>query len=202
MASAQTSHVIWPGPSFHASLVPMVICDDDRRYVAANAAARLLLRVPAAALRGMRIDDLTPAEQRGDMEALWRTFREEGTQRGTFELQMPDGPRLAVDYSATSDVRPGRHLSILMFPPGDTEPGEAERRPAQILTGREREVLGMVAMGMSSAWIADTLGLSASTVETHVRHCLNKLGARNRAHAIALGVSRGEIPFDLDDVDF
>jgi DNA-binding CsgD family transcriptional regulator len=34
-------------------------------------------------------------------------------------------------------------------------------------------------------------------VETHVRHCLEKLGARNRAHAIALGLRDGEISLEL-----
>lgn len=56
----------------------------------------------------------------------------------------------------------------------------------------------MVAMGMGSSWIAAALGVSQSTVETHVRHCLDKLGARNRAHAIALGLRAGEISLDLD----
>jgi DNA-binding CsgD family transcriptional regulator len=52
---------------------------------------------------------------------------------------------------------------------------------------------------MGSTWIAPALGVSSSTVETHVRHCLRKLGARNRAHAIALGVRRGEIRLDLGE---
>ena len=114
---------------------------------------------------------------------------------------MPDGPRLAVDYSATAHVEPGRHLSILMFPPAaadvEHEPGRAVN--TELLTDREREVLNLVAMGMGSTWIASTLGVSTSTVETHVRHCLLKLHARNRAHAIALGVRRGEIRLDLSD---
>ena len=202
MVSALTSQVDWPGPSFRSSLVPMVICDDDRRYVAVNPAACLLLRLPEAAVLGLRIDDLTPAGQDADMDALWRAFQAEGTQRGTFELQMPDGPRLTVEYSATANVRPGRHLSILMFPPpGPEEEGDTERS-AQLLSERERQVLGMVAMGMGSVWIAGALGVSASTVETHVRHCLAKLGARNRAHAIALGIANEEITLGLDDVDF
>lgn len=202
MESALTSHTHWPGPSFRSSLVPMVIADDDRRYVAVNPAACLLLRLPAAKVLGMRIDDLTPDGQDADMDALWRAFRSEGTQRGTFELQMPDGPQLTVEYSATADVRPGRHLSILMFPPSGAE-GDGDRdRPVQLLSEREREVLGMVAMGMGSVWIAGNLGVSVSTVETHVRHCLAKLGARNRAHAIALGIAGGEITLDFGDVDF
>ena len=202
MAVAQSPHAPWPGPSFRSSLVPMVICDDERRYVAANPAACLLLRLPVSEVLALRIDDLTPGEQSADLDAMWQAFRRAGTQRGIFELQMPDGPRLTVEYSATADVRPGRHLSILMFPPGGGPVQEGNGEPAaQLLSERERQVLGMVAMGMGSVWIAGALGVSTSTVETHVRHCLAKLGARNRAHAIALGIARGEITLDLDDVE-
>jgi PAS domain S-box-containing protein len=186
-------------PSFRSSLVPMVIADDQRRYVAANAAACLLLRLPETEVLALQIDDLTPPEMRPVMDELWASFLREGTQRGTFQLQMPDGPRLAVEYSATAHVRPGRHLSILMFPP----PGDVDHEPARSgaverLTDREREVLNMVAMGMGSTGIASALSLSTHTVETHVRHALAKLGARNRAHAIALGLREGEIRLDLD----
>ena len=176
----------------------MVIADDARRYVAANPAACLLLRLPEEEVMRLRVDDLTPPEARGHVDELWAAFLREGTQRGTFELQMPDGPRLAVEYSATAHLDPGRHLSILMFPPpsGEAEP-DSRDEGVELLTDREREVLNLVAMGMGSTWIAAALGVSSSTVETHVRHCLGKLGARNRAHAIALGVRRGEIRLDL-----
>jgi DNA-binding CsgD family transcriptional regulator len=88
-----------------------------------------------------------------------------------------------------------------MFPPPSVNVEHEPRRRTtpELLTEREREVLNLVASGMGSTWIASSLGVSGSTVETHVRHCLSKLGARNRAHAIALGVRRGEIRFDLGE---
>jgi DNA-binding NarL/FixJ family response regulator len=52
-------------------------------------------------------------------------------------------------------------------------------------------------MGRSSGEIADALVVARSTVESHVRHCLDKLGARARAHAIALALERGEITLEL-----
>jgi PAS domain S-box-containing protein len=178
----------------------MVIADDQRRYVAANPAACLLLRLPEEEVLGRRIEELTPPENRSQIEALWDAFIEDGVQEGTFELLMPDGARVTVEYSATANVEPGRHLSILMFPPGNGQAPARERtrEPRGLLTKREREILGMVAMGRGSTWIAAELGVSASTVETHVRHCLDKLGARNRAHAIALGLLAGEITLELD----
>ena len=171
-----------PGPSFWRSLVPMVIADDERRYVAANAAACLLFRLPEDAVLGRTVDELTPPEHRSQIAPLWDAFIRDGTQEGTYELLMPDGARVTVEYSATANIEPGRHLSILMFPPGRFE-RDARRRSKSVLTSREREVLAMVAMGRSSALIAAALGVATSTVESHIRHCLEKLGARNRAHA-------------------
>ena len=177
----------------------MVIADGGRRYTAANPAACLLLRLPEEDVLELKVDDLTPPENRSHVERLWGEFIRDGVQQGTFELLMPDGGRVAVQYSATANIEPGQHLSILMFPPVDDYrrlPRAAGRRAG--LTEREREVLRMVAMGRATSWIAAELGLSAATVETHVRNFMDKLGARNRAHAIALGLQIGEISLDLD----
>lgn len=183
-------------PSFWRSLVPMVIADDDRRFVAANAAACLLLRLPEEFVLRMKVDDLTPPESRSLVGPLWEAFIRDGTQEGKYELLMPDGARVTVEYSATANIEPGQHLSILMFPPGRIERDDP-RRSKSVLTGREREVLAMVAMGRSSALIAAALGVATSTVESHIRHCLEKLGARNRAHAIVLALRDGEISIEL-----
>jgi PAS domain S-box-containing protein len=191
----------WSRASFLGSLVPMVIADDRRRYVAANPAACLLFRLAEADVLRMRIDDLTPPENRSNLDALWEAFLRDGVQEGNFALMMPDGAMVEVEYSATANVEPGLHLSILMFPPGGVvrhpETSEADHTP---LTEREREVLGVVAEGRGTAWIAAELGVSSSTVETHIRNLLEKLGARNRAHAISLGLQRGEISLDLGSV--
>jgi DNA-binding NarL/FixJ family response regulator len=65
--------------------------------------------------------------------------------------------------------------------PGATSPG----RPAhQRLTGREREVLQLVAAGLTNAEIAAELGLSPNTVKEHASSMFRKLGARNRADAV------------------
>ena len=190
-------HFDWSRASFLGSLVPMVIADDSRRFVAANPAACLLLRLTEAEVVRLRVEDLTPPENRSHMDALWETFLRDRVQEGTFELMMPDGARLEVEYSATANVEPGLHVSILMFPPGGVarDSRASEARPT--LTEREREVLGMVASGRGTSWIAAELGVSSSTVETHVRHVLEKVGARNRAHAISLGLELGEISLDL-----
>ncbi len=62
------------------------------------------------------------------------------------------------------------------------------------LSEREREVLGLLANGLSNAEIAQELGISVSTVKYHVRGILSKLGAACRTEAVALAVQHDLVP--------
>jgi DNA-binding NarL/FixJ family response regulator len=53
------------------------------------------------------------------------------------------------------------------------------------LTGREREILRRIAGDARDREIASALVVAETTIETHVRHILQKLGARNQAEAVA-----------------
>ena len=59
------------------------------------------------------------------------------------------------------------------------------------LTPREREVMQLSAEGLTSAEIAEKLGMSARTANQHVDNVADKLGTRNRAHTVAESVRRG-----------
>ncbi|MCX5109239.1 response regulator transcription factor [Streptomyces sp. NBC_00378] len=68
------------------------------------------------------------------------------------------------------------------------------RTPAagsEALSGREREVLELVAKGTSNREIAAELFISEATVKTHLTHVFAKLGAKDRAAAVAIGYDRG-----------
>jgi DNA-binding NarL/FixJ family response regulator len=59
------------------------------------------------------------------------------------------------------------------------------------LTDREREILALVAEGLSNQEIADQLFVSFSTAKTHVSHVLTKLGLRDRIHAVIYAYQHG-----------
>ena len=64
------------------------------------------------------------------------------------------------------------------------------RRPTG-LTGREREILQLIARGLSDAELSAELYLSETTVKTHVRHILAKLGVRDRVQAVVVAYETG-----------
>ncbi|HYC82524.1 MAG TPA: response regulator transcription factor [Solirubrobacterales bacterium] len=56
------------------------------------------------------------------------------------------------------------------------------------LTRRQRQILQLLADGESTTFAARVLGLSEETVKTHTKNALARLGARNRTHAVAIGL--------------
>ena len=65
--------------------------------------------------------------------------------------------------------------------------------PGHDLSPREREVLGLMTLGLSNRVIAERLYISASTVDFHVSNILAKLGVATRTEAVALAVQHGLI---------
>jgi DNA-binding NarL/FixJ family response regulator len=71
--------------------------------------------------------------------------------------------------------------------------GRDEEPLAEPLTTREREVLALVAEGLSNKAIAQELGISDQTVKFHVASITGKLGAANRTEAVRRAVRQGLI---------
>jgi DNA-binding NarL/FixJ family response regulator len=68
--------------------------------------------------------------------------------------------------------------------------------PYDTLTTREREVLHLAAAGNSNPEIADRLGISPRTVETHRASLMRKLGLQNRTDLVRYALKRGILPPD------
>ncbi|MGS2642219.1 response regulator [Streptosporangium sp. LJ11] len=71
------------------------------------------------------------------------------------------------------------------------EPARPTARELDGITGRELDVLALVARGLSNTEIADHLTLSLATVKTHVGRLLGKLGARDRAQLVIVAYETG-----------
>jgi len=69
----------------------------------------------------------------------------------------------------------------------------AEHAADDPLSPREIDVLRLIATGNSNKLIADQLSISEATAKTHVANILSKLGANDRAHALAIAMKRGII---------
>jgi LuxR family transcriptional regulator, quorum-sensing system regulator CviR len=70
-----------------------------------------------------------------------------------------------------------------------------KRREKMIeLTPRERDVLLWLKCGRSTEEIAAILKISGRTVKYHVSNVIDKLGAENRLHALAIAMERGLLP--------
>ena len=67
-------------------------------------------------------------------------------------------------------------------------------RTVDTLTDREREVLVLVAQGLSNQQIADALVISERTARTHVSNILSKLGVASRTQAALLAIREGIAP--------
>jgi DNA-binding NarL/FixJ family response regulator len=90
------------------------------------------------------------------------------------------------------DAIRGVHRGLTRIP-AEVATQLAENLAADALTARELEVLSSMAIGNRNREIAETLGIAEMTVKIHVRHVMEKLGAKDRTEAVAIALRRGII---------
>jgi PAS domain S-box-containing protein len=76
---------------------------------------------------------------------------------------------------------------------GEVHATAIRERLRSAISPREREVLDLVAQGLTNDEIAVRLQLSPTTIRTHIQHAVKRLGAHNRVHAVVLALRGGEI---------
>ena len=182
--------------------VPMVVVDGQRRYTYANAPARLAFHLSLDELLTRGIEDLTPRGMLPVLASAWARLDEKGVYTGRYELATPDGAMWEVVYCAVTARVPDRH--VIAFSPAGwpenelnlsaTDSIQPVAASASELTARERQIVDLLAHGLTGEEIAARLQVSPETVRTHIRNALSRMGAKTRAHLVALVYGIGEPP--------
>ena len=90
-------------------------------------------------------------------------------------------------------LSPSVTRTVIQRVAGQPAPDAGAEARLDELTARERDVLELIARGLSNGEIASTLVIEESTVKTHVRHILRKLRLRDRVQAVIFGYESGLI---------
>lgn len=119
--------------------------------------------------------------------ALVRELRAAGWQRGLV-LTTTDDP-----YSVRAAITAGVRCYLVSAAPTGPRPSGERGDGVETLSGREIQVLQLVADGKSNKDIGDDLGLSALTVKSHLARIARKLGTGDRAEMVATALRSGAI---------
>jgi PAS domain S-box-containing protein len=174
---------------FSRSASPMVVLDYDRRVVEMNAAMIETVGYSREQMLGHRIDLFLDPDEWRSLDADWYAFQRRGEFEGQRSLVRPDGRRVEVQYAAWWALLDGRRLALYVALDVSLEPQRLAAPGAMssdALTARELQVVGLVAMGRRAHEIADELGIAPSTVRSHVRRAMRKVGARSQAQLVAI----------------
>jgi DNA-binding NarL/FixJ family response regulator len=90
-------------------------------------------------------------------------------------------------------LSPSVTRTVIQRVAGQPAPDAGAEARLDELTARERDVLELIARGLSNGEIAAKLVIEESTVKTHVRHILRKLRLRDRVQAVIFGYESGLI---------
>jgi len=197
--------------AFARSRHSMLIADDQRRWVTGNAAACELLGIAPEQVAWHTMDDFTPVSERSRLKEQWAEFLSSGEAEGRYQLYVADRGPFPVEFGTIANVLPARHLALFIPPDegftveqatsalvGEWRALMEERKGRLALTKREREVMTLAASGGQSADMAERLFVSPETIKSHIQNAMSKLGARTRAHAVAIALVTGQIAWSDD----
>jgi PAS domain S-box-containing protein len=177
--------------SVEAAPAAVLVASPEGRVLAANKLACGMLgwrRIELLSL-GMLDVGLTPSA----MSRVCEEADERGLTFGATLLRHRNGGAIPIRYQASRiEIAEGPVYLWVAYPrrsakrPARRDPGRRRSARALRLTARELEIVQLIADGLGNRDIALQLSISLETVKTHVRRLLGKLGARGRAHAVAI----------------
>ncbi|MFC5944019.1 response regulator transcription factor [Micromonospora harpali] len=110
--------------------------------------------------------------------------------KGATPTELIEAIRTVANGDALLSGKATRALIARFLTSGDPAP-PPDTTVLDVLTDREREVLALVALGLSNDDIATRLHLAPSTAKTHVNRAMTKLGARDRAQLVVVAYQSG-----------
>jgi PAS domain S-box-containing protein len=169
-------------------MVPVSLHDVDGRFVHMNAAAERASGFSNAQLLGHHFTYLLRPEARENVETQYRRAVEHGEPADFVTVFVDAGghPRgVRAQHLPLQDGDAIVGVLILAFevrrPPSET----VHLTPDPRVTPRQREILALIAAGLSTAEVARELTLSPETVRNHLRNAFRELRAHTRLEAIA-----------------
>jgi PAS domain S-box-containing protein len=175
----------------------MGLVDSNRDIIDVNGACLRLLGYTRDQLVGQPLHSFGVGSARMSV-SQWQATLAQHRFAGEGEVRDAAGRIIAVQWAATSELVTGRYLALLVILTSSRR-GRQLRRPASRasqsvpLTGRELEIVSLVAMGQTGPEIADELSISHDTVRTHVQNAMKKIDARSRAQLVARALGEGVI---------
>jgi DNA-binding NarL/FixJ family response regulator len=141
-------------------------------------------------LAGVRVLILTTFEIDENVLRALRAGASGFLNKGVEPADLLDAIRVVASGEAL--LSPGATRSLIARFLSEPEPGPAPA-PARldVLTDREREVLTLVAYGLSNDEIAERLYVSPLTAKTHVNRAMTKLAVRDRAQLVVIAYQSG-----------
>lgn len=150
----------------------------------------LAYRLHDAGYREMLVHGTTRPGRSDELESLFVLMRHEGSYDDVALASLGMLlPCLHLTYQRVAVTERLLSSSTREAPPGVEFALSPALMRMPVITDREREILRWVRDGLSNQQIGEQLGISALTVKNHVQKILRKLGASNRAQAVAMAMT-------------
>jgi PAS domain S-box-containing protein len=169
------------------------VFDSRGSYLGVNAATCEFFGVSRDELDQSRLGHLLTPAERSTLEDEWRQLWAQRDLSGVRIFTRADGSDVPLEYAARTAVVDGQRVAVVVIIRQKRAHELPRAGQAGELTRREREVVSLVSLGLTSPEIAEKLCISEATVRTHVRNSMEKLGAKTRAHLVAIALADGHI---------